>query len=84
MGRVAAERRVLYCGEGRGIGKPHGHGRKGQRAEHGRDLVRLIRQDDRMPVMFGRYELDEVGVIHPVTVGRKPGAHRSEDKQQEA
>jgi ribosomal protein L15 len=79
VGRIAAERWVLYCGAGRGIGKPRGHGRKGQRAEHGRDLVRLIGQDDRMPVMVGRYELDDVGVIRPVTVGRKPGAHRSEE-----
>jgi ribosomal protein L15 len=84
VGRVAAERRDLYGGEDRGIGKPRGHGWKGQHASQGRDLFRLVRQDDRMPVMIRRYELDEVGVIRPVTVGRKPRAQHSQEKQQKA
>ncbi len=59
-------------------------GRHGERAGHRRDPVRLIRQDDPMPVMVGRDEFGEVTVIYPVTVGRKPGAQRRQEDQQDA
>jgi hypothetical protein len=37
-----------------------------------------------MPVMIGRDEFGEVTVIHPMTVGRKPGAQRRQEDQQDA
>ena len=79
------ERRDLDGGDGRKVNTPRRRRRQhGQRAGRRRDLVRLIRQDDRMPMMIGGHELDEVSLIRPVTVGRQSSAQRSEDKQQEA
>ena len=46
------------------------------------DSVRLLRQDDSVPVVVGRDKLDDSR--HPVTMGRKAGSQCSEDEEQEA
>jgi hypothetical protein len=48
------------------------------------DSVRLLRQDDPVPVVVGRDKFDDVSPGHLVTVGRKAGTQCSEDEEQEA
>ena len=43
------------------------------------DSVRLLRQDDPVPVVVGGDKFDDVIASHPVTVGRKSGTQCSED-----
>lgn len=43
------------------------------------DSVRLLRQDDPVPVVVGGDKFDDVIASHPVTVGRKAGTQCSED-----
>ncbi len=81
---VALERRDLNLGENGERHERRRGGRHGERAGHCWDPIRLIRQDDTVIVMVGRDELDEVTVIYPMTVGRKPRAQRPEEEQQEA
>ena len=84
MRGIALERWNLNRGEN-GDGYERRHcGRDGERAWRGWDPVRRIRQDDPMPMMIGRDQLDKTSVIHPVTVGWKARAQRPEDDQQEA
>ena len=48
------------------------------------DSVRLLRQNDPVPVVVGGDKFDDVLASHPVTVGREAGAQCSEDEEQEA
>ncbi len=81
---VSLERRDLNGGENRDGYERRRCGRHSERAGHRWDPVRLIRQDDRMPMMIRRDELDVASVIHLVTMGRKASAQRPKDDQQEA
>ncbi len=47
------------------------------------DSVRLLRQDDPVPVVVGGDKFDGVLSGHPVTVGRKTGTQCSEDEEHE-
>ena len=81
---VALERRDLNGCEDRDRHERCRGGRHGERARYRWDPVGLIRQDDRMPMMIRRDELEVASVIHLVTMGRKASAQRPEDDQQEA
>ena len=81
---VSLERRDLNGGENRDGYEHRRRGRHSERAGHRRDPVRLIRQDDRMPMMIRRDELDDATIIRPVTMGRKARTQGPEDEQQEA
>ena len=48
------------------------------------DSVRLLRQDDPVPVVVGGDKFDDVISRQPVTVGRKASTECSEDEEQEA
>ncbi|MCH7566014.1 MAG: hypothetical protein IH968_19575 [Gemmatimonadetes bacterium] len=58
-----------------------GHSRWGR---DGGDSVRLLRQDDPVSMVVRGGKFDDVSFRHPVAVGRKAGAQRSEDQEQEA
>lgn len=79
MRSVALERWNLSGGERRDGFQRSRRCRHRERAWRGRDPVRPVRQEDPMPVMVGRDQLDEAGVIHPVTVGWKARAQRPEE-----
>ena len=83
MWKVALGRRALRRDQHRTIGDPH---RSGGRCMWNNDRghsVRLLRQDDSVPVVVGRDKLDDAISGHPVTMGRKAGSQCSEDEEQE-
>ena len=58
---------------------------RNRRQNHDRgNSVRLLRQDDSMPVVVGGDEFDDAIPRHPMTMGRKAGTQCSEDQEQEA
>ncbi len=80
----ATERRGLSGSEDGDCSERGRRGRHGERTGHGRKPIRLLRQDDRMPVMVRCYEFSDVPIVNSVTMGRKPSAKRPEEHQQEA
>ena len=48
------------------------------------DSVHLLCQDDSVPVVVGRDELDDVFSRHPVTMGREARSQCSEEEEHEA
>jgi len=68
----------------RTIGDPHRSGGHCMWNKDRGDSVRLLRQDDSVPVVVGRDKLDDIISRHPVTMRRKAGSQCSEDEEQEA
>ena len=66
------------------IGDPRRSGGYGMCNSDRGDSVRLLRQDDPVPVVVGVDKFDDVISRRPVTVGRKARTQRSEDEEQEA
>ena len=84
MWKVALGGRVRRRDQHRTIGDPRRSGGHGVWNSDRRDSVRLLRQNDPVPVVVGADEFDDVISRPPVTVGRKAGPQCSEDEEQEA
>ena len=79
MWKVALAGRVRSRDQHRTIGDPRRSGGHGMLNSDRGDLVRLLRQDDPVPVVVGDDKFDDVISRHPVTVGRKASTQCSED-----
>ena len=84
MWKVALGGRVQRRDQHRTIGGRRRSGGHGMLNSARGDSVRLLRQDDPVPVVVGGNKFGDVISRHPVTVGRKAGTQCSEDEEQEA
>ena len=79
MWKVALGGRIRSRDQHRTMGDPRRSGGRGMLNSDRGDSVRLLRQDDPVPVVVGGDKFDDVIASHPVTVGRKAGTQCSED-----
>ena len=84
MWKIALGGRVRSRDQHRTIGDLRCSGGHSMWNSDGEDSVRLLRQNDPVPVVVGGDKFAGVISSHSVTVGREAGAQYSEDEEQKA
>ncbi len=84
MWKIALGGRVHSRDQHRTMGDPRRPGGHGMLNSDRGDSVRLLCQDDPVPMVVWGDKFDDVISSHPVAVGRKAGTQCSEDEEQEA